>query len=392
MLNLSNLKNIQKKYIYSSAAIIALIIIGGIGFSGAKQVKYKTKAIERCTITEVVEASGTINPVNTVSVGSTVSGLIKEIYVDYNDVVKKGQILAQIDPANFEATVQQNQAQINNVRANLAKLQAIANYDQKQYVRYKNLYSKNFVAKSELDEKLSTYQSDLAQINAAKAQISQYQATLKTALTNLGYTKIIAPVDGTVISREIDLGSPVAASFQAPELFTIAQDLTKMQIEVSVSEADIGRVEEGQDVTYTLDGYPDSTFTGKVTQVRLSPTTESNVVTYTVIVDVNNEDLKLKPGMTANVSIITDKSENVLCVPNMALKFTPDINGPKYKNQGIWILEKGKPKRVEIETGAYNDSSTEIISDKIQEGTDVIISIKSKKSKQNSRRNPVPRL
>lgn len=392
MLNLSNLKNIQKKYIYSSAAIIALIIIGGIGFSGAKQVKYKTKAIERCTITEVVEASGTINPVNTVSVGSTVSGLIKEIYVDYNDVVKKGQILAQIDPANFEATVQQNQAQINNARANLAKLQAIANYDQKQYVRYKNLYSKNFVAKSELDEKLSTYQSDLAQINAAKAQISQYQATLKTALTNLGYTKIIAPVDGTVISREIDLGSPVAASFQAPELFTIAQDLTKMQIEVSVSEADIGRVEEGQDVTYTLDGYPDSTFTGKVTQVRLSPTTESNVVTYTVIVDVNNEDLKLKPGMTANVSIITDKSENVLCVPNMALKFTPDINGPKYKNQGIWILEKGKPKRVEIETGAYDDSSTEIISDKIQEGTDVIISIKSKKSKQNNRRNPVPRL
>lgn len=392
MLNLSNLKNIQKKYIYSSAAIIALIIIGGIGFSGAKQVKYKTKAIERCTITEVVEASGTINPVNTVSVGSTVSGLIKEIYVDYNDVVKKGQILAQIDPANFEATVQQNQAQINNARANLAKLQAIANYDQKQYVRYKNLYSKNFVAKSELDEKLSTYQSDLAQINAAKAQISQYQATLKTALTNLGYTKIIAPVDGTVISREIDLGSPVAASFQAPELFTIAQDLTKMQIEVSVSEADIGRVEEGQDVTYTLDGYPDSTFTGKVTQVRLSPTTESNVVTYTVIVDVNNEDLKLKPGMTANVSIITDKSENVLCVPNMALKFTPDINGPKYKNQGIWILEKGKPKRVEIEIGAYNDSSTEIISDKIQEGTDVIISIKSKKSKQNNRRNPVPRL
>lgn len=392
MLNLSNLKNIQKKYIYSSAAIIALIIIGGIGFSGAKQVKYKTKAIERCTITEVVEASGTINPVNTVSVGSTVSGLIKEIYVDYNDVVKKGQILAQIDPANFEATVQQNQAQINNARANLAKLQAIANYDQKQYVRYKNLYSKNFVAKSELDEKLSTYQSDLAQINAAKAQISQYQATLKTALTNLGYTKIIAPVDGTVISREIDLGSPVAASFQAPELFTIAQDLTKMQIEVSVSEADIGRVEEGQDVTYTLDGYPDSTFTGKVTQVRLSPTTESNVVTYTVIVDVNNEDLKLKPGMTANVSIITDKSENVLCVPNMALKFTPDINGSKYKNQGIWILEKGKPKRVEIETGAYNDSSTEIISDKIQEGTDVIISIKSKKSKQNNRRNPVPRL
>ncbi len=387
-----NLKNLQKKYIYSTAAVIIVIIIGVIGFAGSKQVKYNTKTLKRCTITEVVEASGTINPVNTVSVGSTVSGLIKEIYVDYNDVVKKGQILAQIDPANFEATVQQNQAQINNARANLAKLQAIANYDQKQYVRYKNLYAKNFVAKSELDEKLSTYQSDIAQINAAKAQINQYQASLKTALTNLGYTKIIAPVDGTVISREIDLGSPVAASFQAPELFTIAQDLTKMQIEVSVSEADIGKVEEGQDVTYTLDGYPDSTFKGKVTQVRLSPTTESNVVTYTVIVDVNNEDLKLKPGMTANVSIITDKSEDVLCVPNMALKFTPDINGPKYKNQGIWILEKNKPKRIEIETGANNDTSTEIISDALNEGAQVIMSIKGKNSKKNSGRPPMPRL
>ncbi len=392
MLKLENLKNIQKKYLYTSIGAISLLLVFIISFAGSKQVKYKTSLVERCTITEVVEASGTINPVNTVSVGSTVSGLIKEIYVDYNDVVKKGQILAQIDPANFEATVQQNQAQINNARANLAKLQAIANYDQKQYERYRNLYAKNFVAKSELDEKLSTYQSDLAQINAAKAQINQYQASLKTAMTNLGYTKIIAPVDGTVISREIDLGSPVAASFQAPELFTIAQDLTNMQIEVSVSEADIGRVEEGQDVTYTLDGYPDSTFTGKVTQVRLSPTTESNVVTYTVIVDVNNEDLKLKPGMTANVSIITDKSENVLCVPNMALKFTPDINGPKYKNQGIWILEKGKAKRVEIETGANDDSSTEIISKEISEGTPVIMAIKGKNSKKGTGRTPMPRL
>ena len=323
------IKNLKKRHIITGITVVALIIIGIIGFAGSKQVKYQTKAIKRCTITEVVEASGTINPVNTVSVGSTVSGLIKEIYVDYNDVVKKGQILAQIDPANFEATVQQNQAQIANAQANVARLQAVADFDRQQYIRYKNLYAKNFVAKSELDEKYSTYKSDVAQINAAKAQIAQYQASLKTAQTNLGYTKIIAPVDGTVISREIDLGSPVAASFQAPELFTIAQDLTNMQIEVSVSEADIGQVADGQDVTYTIDGYPDMNFKGKVTQVRLSPTTESNVVTYTVIVDVNNEDLKLKPGMTANVSIITNKSENVLCVPNVALKFTPDINGNK---------------------------------------------------------------
>ncbi len=392
MLYKDYLKNIKKKHIITGIAVIAVLTAGIIGFAGSKQVKYQTRHVKRCTITQVVEASGTINPVNTVSVGSTVSGLIKEIYVDYNDVVKKGQILAQIDPANFEATVQQNQAQINNAQANVARLQAIADFDRQQYIRYKNLYAKNFVAKSELDEKYSTYKSDVAQINAAKAQISQYQASLRTAMTNLGYTKIIAPVDGTVISREIDLGSPVAASFQAPELFTIAQDLTNMQIEVSVSEADIGKVEEGQDVTYTIDGYPDQNFKGKVTQVRLSPTTESNVVTYTVIVDVNNEDLKLKPGMTANVSIITDRSENVLCVPNMALKFTPDINGPKYKNQGIWVLEKGKPKRIEIKTGANNDSNTEIISDKINEDTQVIMSIKSKNSKANNGRMRVPRL
>ena len=394
MINFEDFKKLQikKRHIAVSGAVAAVLVIGIIGFAGSKQVKYQTRHVKRCTITQVVEASGTINPVNTVSVGSTVSGLIKEIYVDYNDVVKKGQILAQIDPANFEATVQQNQAQINNAQANVARLQAIADFDRQQYIRYKNLYAKNFVAKSELDEKYSTYKSDVAQINAAKAQISQYQASLRTAMTNLGYTKIIAPVDGTVISREIDLGSPVAASFQAPELFTIAQDLTNMQIEVSVSEADIGKVEEGQDVTYTIDGYPDQNFKGKVTQVRLSPTTESNVVTYTVIVDVNNEDLKLKPGMTANVSIITDRSENVLCVPNMALKFTPDINGPKYKNQGIWVLEKGKPKRIEIKTGANNDSNTEIISDKINEDTQVIMSIKSKNSKANNGRMRVPRL
>ena len=385
--------NIMKpKYLIPLALVIVLILAMFITTKIKNRVRYETREINRCTITQFVEASGTINPVNTVSVGSTVSGLIKDIYVDYNSQVKKGQILAQIDPATFEATVKQNEAQIANAQANLAKLQAIAEYDQKTYQRYKNLYEKNFVARSELDQAYSTYKSDLAQIASARAQISQYQASLQTAKTNLGYTKIIAPVDGTVISREIDLGSPVAASFQAPELFTIAQDLTKMQIEVSVSEADIGQVEEGQDVTYTLDGYPDSIFTGKVTQVRLSPTTESNVVTYTVIVDVNNEDLKLKPGMTANVSIITDKSENVLCAPNIAMKFTPDINGPKYKNQGIWILQKGKPKRVEITTGANNDTSTEITSDTVKEGDEVIIGIRGKNSKNRTGRAPVPRL
>ncbi len=383
---------IQKKYLIPIIGIIILLTIMLSIKAFNKRVRYETQDLEKCTITQFVEASGTINPVNTVSVGSTVSGLIKEIYVDFNSQVKKGQVLAQIDPATFEATVQQNQAQINNAQANVAKLQAVADYDRKMYLRYKNLYAKNFVAKSELDQMYSTYMSDLAQIKAAQAQVRQYQASLKTAQTNLGYTKIIAPVDGTIISREIDLGQPVAASFQAPELFTIAQDLTKMQIEVNVSEADIGKVKEGQDVIYTLDGYPDSEFTGKVTQVRISPTTVSNVVTYSVIVDVKNEDLKLIPGMTANVSIITDKSENVLCAPNIALKFTPNTDGTKYKNQGIWVMKNRKPHRVDIKTGASDDSNTEVISKDLAEGMKIITGIKGK-NKNNKRSQPrAPRM
>lgn len=383
---------LKKKQIIISIIIVALLGTGFVYKKYKSRVKYHTKPIEKCTITQVVEASGTINPVNTVSVGSTVSGLIQDIYVDFNSQVKKGQILAQIDPRNFEATVQQNQAQIANAQANVLKLQAIVEYDKKMYERYKELYAKNFVAKSELDQYKSTYYSDLAQIRAAQAQVNQYRANLKTAETNLGYTKIIAPVDGTIISREIDVGQPVAASFQAPELFTIAQDLTKMQIEVSVSEADIGKVQEGQDVTYTLDGYPDSVFKGKVTQVRISPTTVSNVVTYTVIVEVKNDDLKLIPGMTANVSIITDKSENVICAPSIALKFNPNTDGTRYKNQGIWILEKRKPKRINIETGASDDTNTEIISKEIKEGDRVIVDSSLSKSKDNKNQRRGPRM
>lgn len=381
----------KKTLIIAMAAV--LLIGGGLVYTKKHpKVSYETQKLEKCTITQVVEASGTINPVNTVSVGSTVSGLIKAIYVDYNSQVKKGQLLAQIDPANFQATVDQNLAQINSAEADMARLQAVTEMSRKTYTRYKNLYAKNFIAKSELDQAESDYLSNLAQIGAARAKINQSRATYQTALTNLGYTKIIAPVDGTVIARKIDLGQPVAASFQAPELFTIAQDLTKMQIVVSVSEADIGKVKEGQDVTYTLDGYPDSIFDGKVTQVRLEPTTVSNVVTYSVIVEVDNEDLTLKPGMTANVSIITSKSENVLCAPSVAMKYTPETDGKKYHTQGIWILEDKQPKRVDVKTGASDDSRIEISSKELKEGDKVIIGssnvVKREKGANQMRRPP----
>ena len=380
----------SKKIIITCVILLIVIsIVLGI-LSKGKKTFYETDELKKCTISQTVEASGTINPVNTVSVGSTEETMekradwIKEIYVDFNSVVKKGQVLAQIDPAIFEATVKQQQAAIVNAQANLAKLQANADYSRKTFNRYQNLYKRNFISKSDLDQAKSTYQADMAQIAAAKAQIVQAQAQYKTALTNLDYTKITAPVDGMIISRKIDVGQPVAASFQAPELFTIAQDLKKMQIEVNVSEADIGKVEKGQSVIYTLDGYPDSEFYGKVTQVRISPTTVSNVVTYSVIVEVENEDLKLKPGMTANVQIVTKKVENVYCVSNSALKVNINEKNEimKYEKPGIWLLENKTPKRVEVEIGISDDEKTQIISNKLKQSDKIIIGIMDAKSKK----------
>ena len=234
-----------------------------------------------------------------------------------------------------------------------------------------------------LDQAEADYESALAQVNAAKAKISQTKAQYNQSLVNLNYTKITAPVSGMIISREIDLGQPVAASFQTPTLFQVAQDLTNMQIEVNVSEADIGKIKKGQEVEYTLDGYADAVFHGKVTEVRIAPTTVSNVVTYTVIVDVDNKDQKMIPGMTANASIITNKSENVICVPTDALKFTPTeiTGGKKYKDQGLWVIRDNKPQRITIKTGAKDSDKTEIISNQLKENDRVILRKKTDKDK-----------
>ena len=377
------LKNIKKRYIAALLGIIILLFIAASAVS-KNRVVYETATIKRRTITQVVEASGTINPVNTVSVGSTVSGLISAIYVDFNSKVTKGQLLAEIDPRTFQATVDQNAANVESARADLANKQAAYEMSAKTLRRYRNLYAKSFIPKSELDQAEADYKADLAQVNAARAKITQTQAQYNQSLVNLNYTKMI-------ISREIDLGQPVAASFQAPELFTIAQDLEKMQIEVNVSEADIGDVKEGQEVIYTLDGYPNSEFYGKVTQVRISPTTVSNVVTYSVIVTVDNKDLKLKPGMTANVSIITAKNEDVLTVPNIALKFTPKTDGQKYKNQGLWVKDGLKISRINITTGASDDSFTEVNGEGIREGEKILVGIKGKKGQKQQNFRP-PRL
>lgn len=383
----------MKKKIIISATLILIVFLAVSGFSSiGHKTKYETEKVEAGTITETVEASGIINPVKTVSIGSQVSGIINAIYVDYNSKVKKGQLLAQIDPALLQAQVEKATGDLNAAKANYQKAYSMLIYDKKNYERYARLYKKRYVAKSDLDLAEATYKSDVAQVNAMSATIAQSTANLQNNMTNLRYTKIISPVDGVVVSRAVDVGQTVAASFQTPTLFSVAQDLTKMQIEVSVSEADIGKVKVGQNVDYTLDGYGDEVFHGVVSQVRLSPTTVSNVVTYTVIVKVSNEEEKLRPGMTANVSIITNKKENILCVDNAALRFTPDeiTGGKKFKEQGLWILKHGKPERINIKTGITDSEKTEIISEEINEGDEAITGSSDKKRQKGGNKNMRP--
>ena len=365
----------MKKIIFSLISIIVLaLIMSYMMHNGESTPDFKTEKVIKGNITEIVTASGTVNPVINISVGTQVSGTIKKLYVDFNSPVKKGQLLAQIDPALFQAQVDQAQANLSNAEANLHKIQSSLNNDEKTYRRDLVLVQQNFIAKSDLDLAQANYESDKAQIESAKAQINQAKASLNNNVANLQYTNIISPVDGIVVSRNIDVGQTVAASFQTPTLFLVAQDLTKMQIDTTVAEADIGKIREGQNIDFTVDGYPNITFKGKVKQIRNAPTTVQNVVTYDVVINVNNKDLKLKPGMTANVSIVTTSRKNVLVVPNESLRFTPeqDINAPKYKQQGVWILRKKRPQRIAIVNGVSDGNNTEILSGDINFGDKVI--------------------
>jgi len=353
--------------------------------------KYRTESARKRTIEQVVEASGTISPVNTVSVGSTVSGLMMEVFVDFNSQVKAGQLIARMDTSLFDANCEKAKGNLISAQADYTKQNAITINSQKTYNRCKNLVNRNFMARSELDKAEADYLSNKAQLQAAQAEIVQAKADLDYAERQRSFAYIYSPVDGVIVTRNVDPGQPVAASFQAPELFTVAKDLKEMQIEVSVSEADIGKIKEGQEVDYTLDGYPDEVFKGIVSQVRISPTTVSNVVTYTVVVSVDNDELILKPGMTANVSIITQKKENVLCVPSIALKYAPVTKGEikRYENQGVWVLKGRKPERVEVTTGGSDDTYTEITSGDIEEGDNVIIGTNDGKAPKGGNKRPM---
>jgi HlyD family secretion protein len=308
------------------AAIIVILIGGGllvyyVNKSGA--VKYKTAQVQSGSLRATVTATGTVNAVKTVLVGTQVSGTLKELHVDFNSRVKKGQIIAEIDPATLQAQADQARANVLVAKANVEKTKAAQEDSKRTRDRNQQLFSKNLIARSDLDTSETNYESNKAQVNAAIAQVAQTEAALRFAETNLRYTKIVSPVDGIVVSRSVDVGQTVAASFQTPTLFTIAQDLTKMQIDTNIDEADIGRIKTAQDVEFTVDAYPDNTFRGIVDEIRIAPITVSNVVTYDVVVRVDNGDLKLKPGMTANVSIIVASKDGVLKIPNAALRFKP---------------------------------------------------------------------
>ena len=380
----------KKRYIALTGIIVAVVLILIFGFKNGSA-KYITKDITKGTITEYVEASGTIKPINTIAVGTQVSGTVSRIYVDYNSQVKKGQLLAELDPSLFQSNVDQSTAKLSNAQAAYSKAMANLEYKKNNYQRYEHLYAKNYVSRDDVELARSNYLTAQADVAAARAEMNASQATLNNNLTNLGYSKITSPVDGTVISRAVDVGQTVAASFNTPTLFEVAEDLTKMQIETSVSEADIGKIKVGQTAEYTLDGYPDKTFTGAVTQVRLASTTTNNVVTYTVIVSVDNSDGFAIPGMSANVSVITGQAKDVLVVDNKALKFSPPDNTQKYETQGIWILKDNEPVRCNVKLGLSDDNKTQIISDEIQEKDKVIIGVtggKNNNKKTMSRRAP----
>ena len=380
--------------------IVILLALGGVAFIlfGKKEnaLNFRTERVSNGDIVSTVTATGTVNAVTTVLVGTQVSGTIKDIYVDFNSHVKKGQVIAQIDPATFEAQVEQARANLLSARANLEKAVAALLDAKRTMGRNRELYSQNMVAKSEMDTSETNYESAKAQVSVAKAQISQAEAALRLSEINLRFTKIVSPVDGTVVSRNVDVGQTVAASFQTPTLFNIAQDLTKMQIDTSVAEADIGRILVDQSVEFTVDAYPEITFKGKVSEIRNAPIVVQNVVTYNVVVKVDNRELKLKPGMTANVSVIVSEKKGVLKIPNAALRFRPsdmlnkDTSKDKSRERGsgVWVVEGGKPKRIKVVTGISDGIFTELVSGDVIDGQEVIVEAVSKPKGQQSSNPP----
>ena len=349
-----------------AVAVVALVLWLLSGGKKESKVTFETAKVERQDIHTTITATGTIEPVTSVTVGTQVSGIVSKLYVDYNSVVKKGQVIAELDKTNLIS-------ELNTSKANLASAQSSLSYEQANYNRYKTLYEKGLVSADE-------YESARLSYDKARQQVATSRESVQKAQTNLGYATITSPIDGVVLSKSVEEGQTVAASFNTPELFTIAQDLTDMRVIADIDEADIGGVKEGQRVTFTVDAFPDDKFEGSVTQVRQQATTSSNVVTYEVVISAPNKDLKLKPGLTANVTIYTMEKNGILAVPAKALRFTPneallqkdqkidDVEAPAK----VWTLEGNTFKAHKVEIGTSNGMLTEILSG-ISEGTEVLV-------------------
>ena len=395
-------KRRRRRVPWIAIAIAVLLIAAGFGWTfthKAQPVRYVTAAVTRGDVARAVTASGTVNPVTTVQVGSYVSGVIQSVSCDYNTHVTKGQVCARIDPRPYQTTVDQDQANLDAARAQYQKDQTAAQLAQVTYQRNADLASKGLVAQDALDQAKSAADQAKAQLQLDQTSISQRSAALQAAKVNLGYTTIVSPVDGIVVSRNITQGQTVAASFQTPTLFLIAADLTKMQVDTNVSESDIGGVQTGERATFSVEAFPNRRFDGAVTQVRQAPQTVQNVVTYDVVVSTDNPQSLLKPGMTATVHVVTAERNNVLRVPDQALRFTPGgvvagtgRGGDEVKPVGtsgtsgragaaqqssIWVLRNGSPVRVPVTVGLDDGTNAEIVSGQLQPGDQVIVSQQS---------------
>ena len=350
----------------AAAVVVALVVWMCSGGKKEQKAEFSTAKVEKQNISTSITATGTIEPVTSVTVGTQVSGIVSKLYVDYNSIVKKGQVIAELDKTNLIS-------ELNRAKADLSSAQSTLNYETANYNRYKTLFDKGLISAND-------YENARLSFDKAQQTVRSSSENVQKAQTNLGYATITSPIDGVVLSKSVEEGQTVAASFNTPELFTIAQDLTDMRVIADIDEADIGGVKEGQRVSFTVDAYPDDKFEGQVTQVRQQATTESNVVTYEVVISAPNNDLKLKPGLTANVTIFTLEKNDVLAAPAKALRFMPteallsegqtieDVDAPTK----VWTLEGNVFKAHPVQVGTTNGMLTEITGG-ISEGTEVLV-------------------
>lgn len=375
---MTNMKKVSKIWII--AGLVAVVAVVAWLLSGNKkeeEVNFVTEKVAPADIQNSITATGTIEPVTSVTVGTQVSGIVSKLYVDYNSVVRKGQVIAELDKTNLTS-------ELNAAKAQLASVQSALNYQQANYNRYATLYKKGLVSGNDYEQARLSYQQARQQVASAKESVQRAQ-------TNLGYATITSPIDGVVLSKSVEEGQTVAASFSTPELFTIARDLTNMQVVADVDEADIGNVAKGERVSFTVDAYPDDVFSGTVTQVRQEATTTNNVVTYEVVINAPNADLKLKPGLTANVTVYTQENNDVLSIPSKALRYTPqketvgnrkiqDINGAKNK---VWTVEGNTVVAHRVNIGMTDGTHTQVLSG-LKAGQEVITGVDVKSNEEST--------